>query len=150
MIEKVKQILAIPFDDLQNDKRVLLFLRIYSTLYLNGKSPGTCGKCQRDFYIQLQKNGIKMAINYEEIKNRTCEPNWDGLKYIHVTARDWNDKNLTDKDAVYLLEKGYLKESDFKILPIEYLEKAVEKVITSNTPTQKPRSHKRKSKKAKK
>lgn len=61
-----------------------------------------------------------MAIKYEEVQNRTCEPVWNGLKYIHKAGRHYSDKNITDKQAIELLESGMLSEKDFNKLPEGY------------------------------
>lgn len=58
-----------------------------------------------------------MAKKFEQAKNRTCKPAWNGNKYINATARHWNSDFITDDDAIMLLDKGFLNESDFKILP---------------------------------
>lgn len=117
MTELVNEIINKSFEEVSASSLILKMLDCYSKLYLNGKQPSTCGRCHRDYYITLKKNGMELAKKYEEAKNRTCKPAWTGLKYIPATARHWDDNLLTDKEAEYLLEKHFLKESDFEVLP---------------------------------
>lgn len=120
MINKVKEVLSKSFEEVSASSLVLTLLECYSKLYLNGGQPGACSKCHRDYYIELKKTGMEKAINFEEVKTRTCKPAWNGLKYINATARHWNNELLTDKDAIGLLEKKFLFESDFEILPVNW------------------------------
>lgn len=117
MTEQVREVLDKSFEEVNASSLILSLLSIYSKLYLNGAQPGTCGACHRDYYNQLKNNGMELAKQYEEAKNRTCKPSWNGIKYINATARHWNSELLTDKEATNLLEKGFLKSSDFSILP---------------------------------
>lgn len=88
---------------------------------------------------------MELAKLYEEAKNRTCKPNWNGLKYISSTARHWNNELLTDKDAIYLLEGGHLTTKDFEVLPAEYGRPIPEeKVIADFEKRHAPRKGKRK------
>lgn len=120
MTDQVREVLNKSFEEVSASSLIISLLNCYSKLYLNGGEPGTCGKCHRDFYYQLKQNGMDLAQKYDEAKNRTCKPAWTGLKYIPATARHWNDELITDKDAVYLLDKGYCKKEDFEILPEGY------------------------------
>jgi len=120
MTEQVREVLDKSFEEVQASSLILNLLSIYSKLYLNGAQPGTCGACHRDFYNQLNNNGMELAKQYEEAKNRTCKPNWKGIRYIPATARHWNDELVTDKEAMMLLEKGFLKSTDFITLPADY------------------------------
>lgn len=120
MTDQVSEVINKSFEEVSASSLILTLLNCYSKLYLNGADPGTCGKCHQDFYIQLKKNGMELAKLYEEAKNRTCKPAWSGLKYIPATARHWNDELITDKDAVYLLDNGFCKASDFETLPEGY------------------------------
>jgi hypothetical protein len=54
----------------------------------------------------------------EKIKNRTCKPNWNGLKYIASTARHWNNELITDDEAQMLLAGKHLTNKDFVVLPV--------------------------------
>jgi hypothetical protein len=120
MINSVKEVLAKSFEEVSASSLVLKLLDCYSKLYINGSQPGICGLCLRNYYTELKKNGMELAKIYEEVKNRTCKPAWNGLKYIPSTARHWNNELITDKDAMYLLEKGFVKENEFEILPSEW------------------------------
>jgi len=70
-----------------------------------------------------------MAQKFDEAKTRTCKPAWKGLKYIPPTARHWNSELVTDKEAEYLLEKGYVKPTDFEVLPAKAEPVPEEKII---------------------
>lgn len=120
MTEQVREVLDKSFEEVQASSLILGLLTVYSKLYLNGGYPGTCGACHRDYYNQLKNNGMELAKQYEEAKNRTCKPAWNGLIYIRDTARHWNSELLTDKEAMMLLEKGFLKSADFSILPAAF------------------------------
>lgn len=120
MINKVKEVLSKSFEEVSASSLVLTLLECYSKLYLNGAQPGVCGKCMRGYYIELTKTGMEKAINFEEIKARTCKPAWNGLKFIPSTARHWNNELLTDKEAINLLEKKFLTPVDFEVLPAEW------------------------------
>lgn len=61
-----------------------------------------------------------MAKNYEKAKERTCKPAWKGLKYLPQEAKHFNSELLTDEQAVTLLQRGHLKETDFIKLPEGY------------------------------
>lgn len=117
MIEDVKEILDSTFEEVTASSLSLKLLRCYSMLFLGGKQPRTCTRSQRQYYQQLTKNGIAMAQQFEKAINRKCRPAWKGLKYIPPTARHWNSELLTDDEALMLLEKGYIKPSEFEILP---------------------------------
>lgn len=116
MIDKVNQILSTGVEVLIAENPLLL-LRVYSQLYLCGEQPRACARSQRLYYLQIQKNGIEMATKYEQAKNRTCIPNWKGSKFITATQKHWLADLITDDDAKYLLEKGYLTEKAFTKLP---------------------------------
>jgi hypothetical protein len=122
MTELVKEVIDNTFEEVSASSLILKLLDAYSKLYLNGNAPGTCGKCHRDFYIKLKQNGMELAKKYDEAKKRTCQPAWNGLKYIPGTARHWDSELLTDKEAEYLLINDFLTEKDFKELPESYRE----------------------------
>jgi hypothetical protein len=116
-MEDVREVINTPFEVVNSTSLVLKLLNSYSKLYLNGAQPGGCSLCIRDYYNKLLRTGMDLALKYEEAKNRTCKPAWNGLKYIPSTARHWNSELITDSDAKYLLSESHLKESDFEILP---------------------------------
>ena len=68
---------------------------------------------------------------HEEIKARTCVPNWNGLRYIN--GDHYSDKYITDKQAFYLLMNGLLTENEFKVLPKEYAD-LIAKKVTKEAP----------------
>ena len=99
---------------------ILQLLSVYSVLYLQGKNPGLCTRCHKDYYYKLKQTGMKKAQDLDDAKNRTCQPKWKGLKFINKVARHFNDALLTDKQAVTLLDAGLLKPEDFVRLPEGY------------------------------
>lgn len=117
MIEKVKKVINSTFEEVNSSSLVLDLLDCYSKLYANGAQLGGCSLCLRDYYSQLKKNGIEMAEKYEEVQKRTCVPNWLGNKYIREAARHYNNENITDEEALMLLNIGALAEGDFKVMP---------------------------------
>jgi hypothetical protein len=117
LIDDIREVLSVPFEQVISTPLILKLLSVYSKLYLGGRQPRMCTACHRDYYIQLSKDGEIMAEKYEEAKKRTCKPKWNGLMYIRATARHWNSELLTDKEAEYLLEKGFLTPENFEVLP---------------------------------
>lgn len=57
-------------------------------------------------------NAIERA---EQVKNRTCIPKWSGLRYIK--GNHYDNKNITDNEAIMLIRTGLLSNSDFEKLP---------------------------------
>lgn len=49
------------------------------------------------------------------MNERTCKPKWRGLRFID--GNHYSNESITDEQAIKLLKKGSLKESDFKVLP---------------------------------
>lgn len=131
------------FSEIKQDERLLLsFLKLYSICYLNGVAPNWCEKCQQEYFIQFKHdhrlNIINTKINhYMEVQNRTCKPAWNGLKYIRQTAQHWNDKTLTDSEAIYLLENNFILENQFIVLPEEWINR--NKQIVNETIQIRPR-----------
>lgn len=122
MLKEINEILSKDVEEVIASPLSLQLLRIYSKLYLNGGQPGVCAKSQRLYYNKL-KEDYQMNT---EILNRTCVPNFEGLKYIPGVFKDGKliaghvhvmGATLTDAQAIKYLENGVLKESDFKVLP---------------------------------
>ena len=63
----------------------------------------------------------------EKAKNRTCEPSFKGIRYSKVVMAHISSELLNDELAIEYLQKGALKESDFKVLPKGYKEEEEEK-----------------------
>lgn len=99
---------------------LLILLRTYSEIYLNGKAPGTCEKCFKNYYDKLMQTKLIMT---------TCklQPN----KIFHVRVGNailtYSNSNITDEVARRLLNEGSLKEHDFVELPVK-LEPPTEKI----------------------
>jgi hypothetical protein len=64
----------------------------------------------------------------ENLKNRTCKPNFVGLKFI--SGDHYAAEFLTDEQAIYLLNKGYVKENEFDILPEGWKKIAVKEIAS--------------------
>lgn len=139
MIEQVRTILNNEVGVvLKSPDLLLLMLRTYSAIYLNGEAPRACEKCQRGYYEQLKKDGMERAALTEKIKNRTCVPGWVGRRYVTRIAEFLIPEFMHDEKAIEMLKIGALKESDFKVLPLGYQKeqpKGIDAVIESNTVT---------------
>lgn len=97
----------------------LSLLKVYSKLYLSGAQCNTCESSLRKYYDQLKKDGMKKAIDYEKIKERTCKPSFNGLVFS-PKAGHINPELLDDETATFYLLNDILKESHFEILPKSY------------------------------
>jgi len=58
-----------------------------------------------------------MAEKLDKAKGRTCVPAWTGVRWVPGMQRHYNDKFITDAEAKALLDRGFLKDKDFKVLP---------------------------------
>jgi hypothetical protein len=123
IIEIVEQIKKERFEDIINSDLSVNLLWAWSQLFNNGQEPSWCVKCMRRYYSEITLHGTEMAINLEEAKQRTCIPNWNGNKYIHRAGRHYSNVYITDKQAIDLLEKNLINESDFIKLPDGYISK---------------------------
>ena len=150
MIAELKELLNKDIRDIISSPDSLKLLKFYSILYLSGAQPRTCEKSQREYYSQLQKDGIMKAEQYEEINARTCKPKWNGLKFIPSQGRHFSDKFITDIQATDLLQKGILKESDFIELPKLYVEEKEieEQILKEQSEIVEPKQRKPRTKKA--
>ena len=70
---------------------------------------------------------MEKAQLLEDIKNRTCVPAWQGLKYYPATGEHLSDEWITDEQAKKYLSLGLLKESDFVTLPKKEVNETSEK-----------------------
>lgn len=104
-------------DEVISSQTSLDLIYCYSTLYLNGANCGTCEKSLREYYNEIERTGLTMAENYDNIKNRKCKPSWTGNKYVPKAAKHFNSERLTDSEAIDLIRRGILLTSDFAILP---------------------------------
>jgi hypothetical protein len=124
MIEQVRTILSNEVGVvLKSPDLLLMLLRVYSALYLNGEAPRACEKCQRGYYEQLRIDGIMKAELQEKINARTCVPAWAGRMYSTKVFEFLIPSLMHDEKAIELLKLGALKESDFKVLPAGYQKK---------------------------
>lgn len=118
MVDLVSRVLASGVEDILSSTLVMDLLSAYSTLYLNGSNPKLCGRCHKDYYYKLKKDGLMKAIEYDKAKNRTCKPKWNGLRFIPKLGKHFNSELITDEQAEKLLKEGHLAEKDFDILPV--------------------------------
>lgn len=120
MLEKLNLILSKDFEEIVNSSISLTLLEIYSKYYLSGGQPRTCRQSQLSYYQTIIKDKTKLIEAMTE-KTNICK--LKGLKYIpKPLCKHYDLENLTDKEASMLLEKGWLKESDFEKLPVQYVE----------------------------
>ena len=115
MINSVKKIMSMTFENAKSEENVMLLLSTYSNLYLNGQAPGWCEACMRDYYKKIITNGLERAKQIMEAKLRTLIPNWVGIRY--VSGAFYDSETITDAQAISSIQKGYLREQDFKKLP---------------------------------
>ena len=124
MIDQVNEILKNDVEAVIKSPLSLTLLRCYSTLYLNGRQPRACAASQRKYYSQLKKDGMSKARKLEMAKERTCKPNWNGLCYSSKACKHFSNETITDGEAIDALNKGYLFESQFDVLPENYKKKS--------------------------
>ena len=119
MRNDLNKIVNSKFSDIEKSGELtLLLLSLYSQLFLNGAQPSTCGKCMRDYHIKIINKGLQI-IEFMENKTNILK---DGLHYVRVESKHFSNDNLSDEKAIYLLEKGLIKESNFLTLPKGYKE----------------------------
>ena len=116
--QDIELIVNTEFEVINSTDLVLTLIRVYSVLYLNGKSSYICSKCLRNYHNELIKNGL---VKFEKMKlmestNEIIDKKKNSLMYV-PEAGHYNLGALNDKQAIELLESGRLKESDFKKLP---------------------------------
>lgn len=144
-VEKVRYLLSRNVEEIISSTDSLDLIRCYSMLYLNGQQCRSCEASQRSYYKELFLTGLNKAKQMDEAKNRTCKPNWGkgctnniGLKFIHKEGNFYSSEHITDDQAVSLLNRGLLHESDFDVLPEGY-EKPLEKLPETPEPKKKAR-----------
>ncbi|MCK9281353.1 MAG: hypothetical protein M0P71_12080 [Melioribacteraceae bacterium] len=117
MVDLVSRVLASGVEDVLSSTLVMDLLSAYSALYLNGANPRLCGRCHKDYYFKLKKDGLMKAIEFDKAKNRTCKPKWNGLRFIPKLGKHINSELITDEQAEKLLKEGHLMDKDFTVLP---------------------------------
>lgn len=118
--ELVLSILVKPVGEVIASQASLDLIYCYSKLYLNGAQCSTCEVSMRKYYNELENTGLIMAEKFDNLKNRTCKPAWNGNKYIPKAARHYSSEYITDDEAVDLLNRGILTANDFDTLPGDY------------------------------
>jgi hypothetical protein len=118
MVEKLNYILGLTYEEAITSSNVNILKDLYKNLLNNGMLLSSCTSCYRKYYVQLKLKGMETIEKLEQVKNRTCKPNWNGNKYINSTARFWNDRLITDSEAQMLLEGKHLTNKDFVVLPV--------------------------------
>jgi len=137
LVDEVKEILSKDVEDVIASSLSLSLLKVYSILYLYGKQPNWCEKCLTDYYNKLKKDGMERAKKLDEKIVKIKKGAIKGLTYYPDLRKHISGENITDSDAKFLLKKGWLKETDFEVLPLGYTEKKIEpKVVEkeSNEP----------------
>jgi len=115
-------------DIIKSPELIILMLRTYSDLYAGGCQVSTCEKSIQKYYNQLKIDGMEKEKKFNEAKERTLVPSWNGLLYITGNQnKHFNSATITDKEAVELLKLGYLQEKMFKKLPDAILTKKAKK-----------------------
>jgi len=96
---------------------------IYSALF-KCNTLRTCDNSARQYFFEIYLSHKQKLKEMEEIKARTCKPNWgkgctdnNGLKFIHAEGNHYSSLHITDTQAISLLNRGLLNESDFDVLP---------------------------------
>ena len=105
---------------LKSPDLTLKLLRVYSKLYLHGAAPGYCERSIRMYHEKLKSDGMFKVNENLKVAQRTCLPKWKGNRYYTAIHTHVSAENLTDEEAVKLLEAGILKSSDFEKLPEGY------------------------------
>jgi len=121
LIDVIKKIQSERFENIVSSDLSVDLLWAYSQLFMNGKQPNWCSRCMRNYYAEICKNGLEMADKLIEAQNRTCKPNWNGNKYIHRAGRHYSNIYINDKEAIDLINRKFINESDFDVLPEEYV-----------------------------
>lgn len=108
--------------------------------FVDGVAPkgACCGGHKTEIATAFVNNRQKYISKMEEIKNRTIQPNWKGVKYFSKIAKHLNADSLTDATAKKAMEAGVSEE--WFIMP------AKETVETAPVSEEKPKTV-RKSKK---
>ena len=141
MLAIVEKILSMEVEAVISSPASLDLLKCYSKLYLGGASPRTCAVSQRTYYDELKKTGINRAKRYDMAQIRTCEPKHKGTFQV----RNYGfviSSQMTDEQAIYMLNNKLLTESDFIKLPDGYSQKQtkvadiVDEVIAETTQEQ--------------
>ncbi len=137
MNENVNKIINLEFNAvIASGEYTMLLLSLYSKLYLNGSAPRTCKAQMFKYYNELKKTGIMTAELHQEIKDRTLETSFVGHKHLR-SGLIVSSLTITDALAISYLEKGILKESDFKKLPKGYKQKAKDETTKAEKKTKK-------------
>lgn len=138
MRQKVKTLIKNTAQDIiKSPELILMMLRTYSTLYLNGGQARSCIRSVEVYLTQLKKNGMEKIDILEEAEKRTLIPAWSGLMYVNSIRRHLSSQLINDKEAISYLKDGVLSESSFEKLPENYKSKSDFK--KSEKPAQKKR-----------
>ena len=85
--DNVTKILSEDFNTVKGHENLaFLLIKTYSILYKDGKQVRTCENSMLKYYNVLKKSGKMKAKLLDEIKKRTCEPNWKGIKEIYFST----------------------------------------------------------------
>lgn len=141
MLATVEKILSMEVEAVISSPASLDLIKAYSQLYCNGFLCRSCADAQRGYYRQLMIDGIEKAKKYEMAQIRTCEPKHKGTFQV----RNYGfviSSQMTDEQAIYMLNNKLLTESDFIKLPHGYSQKqakvaeVIDEVIEETTEEQ--------------
>ena len=141
MLATVEKILSMEVEAVISSPASLDLIKAYSQLYCNGFLCRSCADAQRGYYRQLMIDGIEKAKKYDMAQIRTCEPKHKGTFQV----RNYGfviSSQMTDEQAIYMLNNKLLTESDFIKLPEAYSQKqakvadVIDEVIAETTEEQ--------------
>jgi hypothetical protein len=113
--QELAQLLSRDVEGLIASPDSLKLLKLASILLLNGGQPRTCANSIRKYFEQLKTIDMNAVERAEQVKNRTCVPKWNGLRYIK--GNHYDNKNITDNEAIQLIRAGLLSKNDFEKMP---------------------------------
>ena len=126
MQNDIEEILSKDVKEVINSPLSIKLLKIYSVLYLGGSQPRWCAKSQTNYYNQIAIDGLQKFNSMKDIIERTCKLKPDMMIYSSQLATHITDANITDWIACEGLTKGFLKESQFLVLPDCWVNKNIE------------------------
>jgi len=117
MRNQLEEILNLGIEAVIKSPLSLTMLKIYSTIYLGGGVPRCCERSQRLYFNELSRSGMQKLEEMAEIFNKTCKLKGDILIYSRAYATHFSNANITDAIAIEGLAAGWLKPTQFEILP---------------------------------
>lgn len=125
------------FDTIKSTDLVLTLIRLYSKLFLNSNQiDSTCVLCLEKYHNEIKSNGYSRLEKMQTTELKTNKCKLSGLKYIAVLHVHYDLQLMNDREATNLLKIGYLKESDFEVLPENWAQKNIDKVDSPAQPSE--------------